>query len=1805
MTSFKKGSHMKSPLGDVVDGSFMPDTLVDVLRHRAMHDVARLAYTYLVDGENVEASITYGELDRQARRIGAWLKECIASGERVLLLFMPGLEYIAAFFGCLYASMIAVPAFPPNHGRSRRGHSRLEAIVRDAQVALILTSASTESKVREFVAGEEVIGKIKWAAIEDIPQGIEERWRNPAISGDDVVFLQYTSGSTAHPKGVIISHSNLLSNERMIQVACNHTAESTFVGWLPFYHDMGLIGNVIQPLYLGARCILMSPAAFLQKPERWLKAISRYRARTSGGPNFAFDLCVRKIRLEERQHLDLSSWDVAFNGAEPAHAETIERFTQAFEPCGFRRQAFFPCYGLAEASLIVSGSKRSAPVVKKVDARALERNRIEEITCEGPGHRTLVGCGNAVLATRIVVVNPETLRRCAPNEVGEIWVSGPNVARGYWKQPEKTEQIFGANLSDTDEGPFLRTGDLGFLDRGELFVTGRLQDLIIIRGQNHYPEDIEWTILQSLPIPGMSAAFSVEVEAGERLIILQEVDRRANLPIELLARSIRQAVAQNHEIQVHTVGFVKQGGIPRTTSGKIQRHLCRKEYLAGTLDLIAIDALNGTTAEAPEIALSGEDLIAANATERATQLQSYLRNQLGHLLRLAEIPLDQPLIAMGIDSLLAFEVKMQVEADLGLDLPISCILAGATVGQLTTQLLDQLLEASPVRAVLSLRDQAEDYPLSYGQQALWFLHQLAPQRAAYNIARAIRIRGFLNREALRNAFRRVMDRHASLRTTFIMKHGEPVQRVKPAAGEMETIDATAWSESELMTCLHRWADRPFDLENGPLAMAKLFIQSPDAHVLLLTIHHIVSDLWSFGIILRDLRRFYSMEEISDLMTPSKLSPTYADYVHWQAELIASERGEQLWKYWQNQLGGELTLLDLPADAPRSPVPSFRGKEFRFRLGAQLSGQLRALARAQQATLYMVLLAGFQALLHRYTNQEWIQVGSPTVGRGSYLFSDVVGYFTNPVVLRTRFSDEMTFEQLLDQVRQIESNAVAYQDYPFPLLVERLQPLRDPGRTPLFQVMFALQGAPADSDYGSVLPLIAIEESGARMGMGNLSLETLPLEKQTTQFDLTLIMAEADLELLALFKYDVDLFKAARIERMATHFLLLLAAIAENPKERISALPLLSQSERRQVLVERSSGPRLCVERRCIHEYFEAQAEQIPETMAVICGEAQLSYGELNVRANQLAHHLRMIGAGRGVIVGICLDRSVEMIIAVLGVLKAGAAYLPLNPAYPQKYLELILRESGVGVVVTLQQIGRKLATSEARLVCMDLIPELAGDDSRWNLTNEVTPDDLAYVIFTSGTAGVPKGIMVPQGAVINLFAALNEAIYHQPCRQAWRVGLNAPIWFDASVKQTIMLLSGHLLDIIPEEARSVASATLKYLEEHALDVLDCTPSHLKMWIAAGVLNSRKPRTLLIGGEAIEEELWQTLRQSELIYAYNVYGPTECTVDTSVCMIRGHTRPTIGRPIANVEVYILDPHSQPTPVGVPSELHIGGVGLAWGYLGRPDLTADKFIPHPWSNESGARLYRSGDLARYSEDGTIEFLGRIDHEVKLRGFRIEPSMLENELRAHPSIREALVIARNNVDGNKELAAYVIPNDGTIDICDVQSFLKERLPDYMLPAGIATLEEFPLNANGKLHLNALPPIDAARPDSLGSFVEPRTLLEEVLSDIWAKVLNIERIGIFDNFFELGGQSLMATQIVAQLQDIFPTETPLLTLFFENPTVAGLATSIANNSVEGMDAEEIAHLRRRIEGLVDEEVDFLLTKEDDELSQMFNLRR
>jgi amino acid adenylation domain-containing protein len=1038
------------------------------------------------------------------------------------------------------------------------------------------------------------------------------------------------------------------------------------------------------------------------------------------------------------------------------------------------------------------------------------------------------------------------------------------------------------------------------------------------------------------------------------------------------------------------------------------------------------------------------------------------------------------------------------------------------------------------------------FPTSFAQQRMWFLDQWVPGSPVYIIPLAVRLAGHLRVAALEHSLNEIVRRHEALRTTFSVMDGQPVQVITPQLSlSLPVIDLRALPETERETEVRRLAtaeaQQPFDLTQGPLLRATLLRLGEHEQVLLLTLHHIVADGWSIGILLRELVALYAAFCLGQPSPLPELPLQYADFAVWQRQWLQAERLEPLLAYWTRQLQ-ELSLLELPTDRPRPAVQSYRGACQSLRLPYTLSNALNALSRREGVTLFMTLLAAFQTLLHRYTGQDDLVVGSPIAGRTRAETEGLIGFFVNTLVLRTDLSGNPTFRELLGRVRETALGAYAHQELPFERLVEELHAERNLSRTPLFQVMFVLQNVPIKS-----------------LELPELTASLLNVDNETAKFDLTVSLGEREDGISGEFEYNTDLFEATTIARMLGHWQTLLAGVVANPERRLSELPLLTEAERLQVLVEWNDTATDYPRDRCIHQLFEAQAEQTPDTVAVVCEGAQLTYGELNRRANQLAHYLRKHGVEPETLVGICIERSVEMIIGVLGILKAGGAYVPLDPLYPKERLAFILTDTQAPVLLTQRHLLPRLPDYKTHLVCLDERRDVIGRESEETPADGATADNLAYVTYTSGSTGRPKGACIPHRGVVRLVKG-SDYVDLSPEEVFLQL---APLSFDASTFEIWgCLLNGARLVIFPPHVPTLAELG-RALQQHRVTTLWLTAGLFHQMVESQPRGLGHVRQLLAGGDVLSvPHVKDALLQLGGGRLVNGYGPTESTTFTCCHVMTdpdqvGMTVP-IGRPIANTQVYVLDRYAQPVPIGVPGELYIGGDGLACNYLNLPQLTAERFIPHPFSDKPEARLYRTGDRVRYRPDGSLEFLGRLDHQVKIRGFRIEPGEIEAVLGHHPAVGQTVVVAREDTPGDKRLVAYVVPCGGQNPTAsDFRSFLQTKLPDYMVPSVFVVLGALPLTPNGKVDRRALPAPDRARRQRQGSFLAPRDPLELQLTKLWEELLGTEPVGVQDNFFELGGHSLLAVRFVAQIEKLFGKVVPLA-LLFQAPTVEQLAHAL-----------------------------------------------
>ncbi|WP_149404649.1 non-ribosomal peptide synthetase, partial [Dictyobacter arantiisoli] len=1317
---------------------------------------------------------------------------------------------------------------------------------------------------------------------------------------------------------------------------------------------------------------------------------------------------------------------------------------------------------------------------------------------------------------------------------GELYIGGSALARGY-THPDLTAERFLPHPFSTEPGARLyRTGDrVWYRADGTLQYLGRIDQQVKLRGFRIELGEIEAALLAYPAIREAVVVVRDDPPIGKQLVAYLVGHPEQSLIIDKIHAFLQGRLPS----YMHPGAWVCLDVLPLTLNGKVDRH--------------ALPA----PAEQPEA--EGQTREGAQ-----TPLEELVLGTWSAVLGRQQVGRHDNFFALGGHSLLATQLMTRLRAMFNIELPLRTVFETPTVAGLAHTIKQRLTQEHTLSVPpLLAGTRPLQLPLSFAQQRLWFLDQLEPGSAAYLVPSALRMQGTIDIWRLEESLHALIQRHESLRTTFAEHDGQPLQVIHATRPvRLPLIDLQGLDperrEREAHYLAEQEAQRSCDLTQGPLLRTSILRLEREEHILLLTLHHIITDGWSNGILVRELTDLYRSFVAEQ---PSSLSPLpfhYADYALWQRQWLQGEVLEAQMAYWRTQLSAA-TLLDLPTDHPRPAIQSYRGASLTWQLPISLSENLQMLSRQQDVTLFMLLLASFQVLLMRYSGQSDISVGTPIANRQHEEIEGVMGFFVNTLVLRTDLSGSPTFQQVLQRVREVCLGAYAHQDLPFELLVESLEQVRDLSRSSLFQVMFVLQNAPGGQS----------EVAGIHMH---------PLEVQQTQskFDLTLFVEETERGFSGTVEYSTELFEPETIQRLLGHWQVLLAAIVENPTQGIEDMPLLTQNEREQLLIQWNQTVALPVLPLTLHESFEQQVERTPETIALVYEEQHLTYRELNARANQLAHYLHLHGVSLDQPVGLFMPRSLELLIGLLGVLKAGGAYVPFDASYPLQRLTFMLQDANPALLLTQQAFlphARALIeplSASVPLLCLDQPPEELKQQSIDNLHVGCLPENLAYVMYTSGSTGQPKGVALPHEALRNLFDWHEQDCPLQPDTVVLQF---APISFDASCEElfTTWQRGGKIVELSSDEMRRDPETLLALMEREQIErwyVPYAGLQNMALWATQQSQPSRvQLQTIITAGEQLQvtPAIVNWLQHMPGCTLHNYYGPTESHVVTAH-ELHGEPAhwplfPPIGRPISNTQIYILDRNLQSVPIRVAGELYIGGINLARGYIHKPDLTAERFVPHVWSQEPGTRLYRTGDLARYRPDGSIEFLGRVDQQIKLRGYRIEPGEIETVLQTHPAVQETVVVLREDTAEEKSLVAYVVVRPETYPGQEeLRRWLGQQVPDYMVPASLVFLDVLPLTPSGKLDRRALPTPDQQILHD-GVVIEPRTPLEELVRAIWADLLHLppSQISIHDNFFMRGGYSLLATQVISRLRQRVQVAVPLRYLF-EDPTVVGLTQRI-----------------------------------------------
>jgi len=1740
---------------------------------QCLHTLARErpdAIALIAVDENGDTLYDYAELDRRARCIAVYLTAHAAAhgaaGERALLLMDSGIDYVSAFFGCLYAGVVAVPVYPPES--KREPHlARLRGIAQDAGVRYVLTTAA----LRQRFAGQ--YGELAPdAAVVPVDTLCAESMGGDgfllhSIDPSDIAFLQYTSGSTGTPKGVMVSQGNLLANEIAIKAALGVGPDDVFVSWLPLYHDMGLIGSLLQPIFSGIPLVLMSPRYFLERPLRWLQAIARHHGTISGAPDFAYRLCAERIRDEALTSLDLSSWRLAFSGSEPVRHATLTAFVARFTAAGFSAEALYPCYGLAEATLFVAGGRRGAGMVSTVFAgELLGMARVSAAPVIAEGTR-LVGCGALQPGHAIAIVDPLSGQRLADDRIGEIQVSGPSIAQGYWQRPEANAQTFRTE----GETRWLRTGDLGFIYDGQLYIAGRCKDLIIVRGKNLYPQDLEQAVETHCEFArkGRVIAFSAEIDGIEGPALALEIapmmkQRHAAADlVEQLRRCIFDACG---EVPVAVV-LLNPGTLPKTSSGKLQRAATRQGWKNHTLAAYALwqqghlwqQGQLQTDTGLPASRSGASNPIALEGLE--AELAVLWREVLGFEVTTR----DAHFFTGGGNSLSAARLAARIGERWRRRFEIGQVFEFPSLARMAAA-IEYLLETTQQTAsAAEPLECSSDIAVSHAQQRQLFAWQLSPDSRAYHVATGIRLHGRLDFAALRRSFDTLVERHAVLRTSFIEASDVYLPHIHPAVPQT-WMQADLWDgpqalpdqdarENALGLQARRFADQPFDLIRGPVLRLGLVRYGEEQHLLLLVLHHIATDGWSMQIMVDEFAAQYRALVTGTALGIAPPPLAYTDYALWQRRWLRSDEARRQLDYWRRELGGEVAPLALPFDHPPAAEHNLAAARMPFSLSPSLARRVRQLAGKHDATPFMVLLAAWHAWLYRVTGQTEIRTGVPVANRQRPETHGVVGFFTNTIVVRSVCAASMTTAALLSAVRRAALEGQMHQALPFDVVVEALNPARSAQHMPLFETSFNY----LSDDYP------ALEH------LPELTASRYEITESHAKVPLAIDLRESkDGAIAASLNYASALFDSASAVRMTAQYLRVVEAfvaeveVQDPPAARtLAELDLIAAQERIRINAV-SRAQVTCTGFQPFQARFMAHTVSRPEAPALVDGVLCLSYAELDRRAQQVALWLLEQGLCAGQPVAIVAERSAAFVIAMLGILKAGGAYVPLDAGNPHSRLTQALSDCGARLVLT-QDAYPAFELEGVRQTTI-AAAEIQGGPAR--ALPEIDPRQMAYVIYTSGSSGMPKGVMISQAALANYVEAVLIRLGLPPGASYAMVSTVA-----ADLGHTVLfgaLAGGGTLHLIDRETTLDADRFGTYLAAHRVEVLKIVPAHLHALLqaqqAANVLPSH---TLILGGEATAWPLLEQIRGLKpSCRVFNHYGPTETTVGilTQDAAQADHGAATLplGMPLHNTCTWVLDAHLNAVGAGEIGELYLGGAGVARGYLNRPAMTAERFVPDPFT--PGARLYRSGDRARRLADGTIEYLGRVDDQIKIRGFRVEPGEIAARMRGLAGVLEAAVI----VGKAGRLAGFVTPQpDCVLDGASLRTALAALLPDYMVPATVTVLAALPLTRNGKLDRQALRElIGAAAPvtspsGSSGSLVTAQGATEISLAGIWAEVLglsgngNASQIGGDDNFFALGGHSLGAMRVLSRVRAAWAIDLPLRTVFGA-PTLHALAAQI-----------------------------------------------
>ncbi|HBJ33305.1 MAG TPA: hypothetical protein DDZ51_00800, partial [Planctomycetaceae bacterium] len=1804
------------------------ETFVEIAKWQAERIAGATAFTFLNPSENASQTIDYQTLDQRIRAVAAVLAQSGDRGQRVLIVQQPGIEYITSLFACMYAGMVAVPVYPLDVFRLRHTLPRLQAITRDADAPIMLTSgaslgggansgnASTDARSTAGPLWELCQQAVIFT--DEIDTAMAADYRHLSVAANDLAILQYTSGTTDKPRGVALCHRHLLANAQQIYGEY-HVPDAVCVFWLPPYHDMGLVGGLLLPMFAGRHSVLMSPTSFVQQPIAWLQAISNYRGTTTASPNFGYELCLKKISDDALQALDLSSLRVAICGAEPIRATTMRRFSARFAACGFRSSAFTPAYGMAEATLAITGKPlEHEPIAIQFCADSLhgpDRHALpmDFETAENSVDSSveIVSCGVPLDRTELRIVDAETLREVDDQTVGEIWVRGPSVADHYWGNPELSTSTFDAHLTLDDSQndkraevsqAFLRTGDLGFIYQGELFVSGRLKDLIIIAGRNFFAHELEAAIQsahEALKVDG-GAAFSIETgESGEeRLVIVQEVLRPKRFHQAELIEIIRSTLAQHFDLSPVAVVLVVAGSLSKTSSGKLQRTQCRTQFIAGELQVLSqwnspsggnADESNRTPASPNNDPSDGE---LSSTVAQASPIAQSIAEIWCEVLEVDRAEESQHFLDLGGHSLAATSLLARIRERIGVAIDFDTLIRAPRFGQLVKQVARLVADSpQPVQDVRSERLLAQPsgrdarLPLTATQSRFWLLDQLDFRQAFLYVETSFTIDGQVDLNRLCNIISDLPKHHDALRLLFdVDESAHPYQTLADHA----QIDLTNHDlrtpvvpnptviDSRIQQIKSSLTSARFELHSGPLFRVALIRVTDERTLVALAAHHIICDATSMAILVNEIsRRYNETENHNDQTSPSFVQHVLNENAAARSNVTGSGDLDAGVAYWNNRLRDvpHDCKLSLPSTNPNgSETDSGRHRPSQTctaRLAPEIVQLLHQRCRAWGVTPFEVILTAWHSTLARYAENEDLVLGVPVAGRDRSQLESIVGCFINTLPVRMNRSLGKTFVSMVEANSEAWRSDLQHANVPLDSILQELAINRAIDRLPLIQHLVLHQppvsktlrfGTALCSHFSSAYSTLgAYDTALVCQWHSDTSSTTQNFRSQLAVCDMTLA-------------YSPDTLDSKVSQYLLEGFIELLSDGLRNPDADGVTLSIAGPNQRSflqpicQPARFQDRGP-------TVLDLFDRQLKKTPDQVVIIDSSGSMTFEQLDRQSTQIAHALRRRGVKPLSIVSLRLSRGRRITIAALAVWKAGAAYLPLDPSYPQQRLADIVDDAKPQYLLTDDGFDSLVRESEELGEAMPC----------------VTSDQLAYLIYTSGSTGKPKGVMIGHDNLANALQAFSSG-YGLAAGQ--QILASTTMSFDISVLELFLpLVIGATSVIATHSLSEDPDDVLRWLEEHPIDVVQATPSSIRMMLSAR-WQPRAGQTIWCGGEPMQYDL-ATLLIDSGVDLWNVYGPTETTVWSLTSKISSPVdQPiSIGRPIDSTIIRVVDSSGRDCPVGVAGELWIGGSGVGRGYWSRGELTSERFV----ETSSIGRMYRTGDRVRIRSCGLIEFLGRSDRQVKIRGHRVELGEIESVLNRCAEVAEAAVTLVDLSPDDCRLVAFFRPtgdfgNDsqsGSATAIDkIRQRLVSELPSHMIPVSLIPLSEIPHTPAGKIDYKRLP-LDSCLTNLVlhrdasstsQTLVLPRTDTESAIARIWTEVFGVAEISVNESFFQLGGHSLMAAQVFARMRVRLGVQLPLREIY-ANPTIAGLATLVdraqTRSIVEGTETNDSTAVR------------------------------